>query len=368
VTHSWDLVVGRVDPGPVSDLVFSDHSTASVYVNDQPGLRRVFIWDAPDPHGCALADVDGNGRGDVYCVQGAEGGTGHKNNRLFLQQDDGTWLDHTRAYGVEDQFGRGRRTTFIDLDHVGGVDLFVGNENQRSDEELSVNRTYLNDGSLPLADRRLGPVGNKGALCVQAVDQDGDGWQDLLLCGGAGAATPGHDPADDRLFLFRNQPAAGGGRRLVDVSRDLGIAVHDARSARLARLNGDRLLDLVVVGPTAVIVWPGRAGGGFGLPVFSHRLSAGVWVAIGDVDGRLGRDLFVVQACNAHGNARDLLLLDAPGWDYDEVQAPTVTRGCGDTAAMLDVDGDHRQDVVVTNGRWARRGPVQVLTAGPWRG
>ena len=94
----------------------------------------------------------------------------------------------------------------------------------------------------------------------------------------------------------------------------------------------------------------------------------GVTVTVGDVDGRLGLDLFVVQGCTPHGNAGDLLLLDAPGWDYDPVFAPPVGRGCGDTAAMLDVDGDHRQDVVVTNGRWARRGPVQVLTAGPWRG
>jgi hypothetical protein len=35
---------------------------------------------------------------------------------------------------------------------------------------------------------------------------------------------------------------------------------------------------------------------------------------------------------------------------------------------MIDLDADGAQEVVVGNGRWASRGPLQVLTAGDYRG
>jgi hypothetical protein len=366
--HSWDLVVGRVDAGPSPDLVIADHDRVQVLLNHQPGLEATFTRNMSDPHGCALGDVDGNGLTDLYCTQGAEQGAALGRNRLFLQEPAGTWTEHAEAWDVIDRYGRGRRTTFVDLDHEGGLDLFVGNEVGRTDGEVSANRTYLNSGTAPMVMHRLGPIGDKGAVCVQAVDQDRDGWQDLLLCGGSNQPGVVHAGPTDRLYLFRNRPVEGGGRRLVGVAADLGIALRGVRSARLARINGDGLLDLVVVGSRRLTVWPGNGDGGFDPPAFVRDLTAGNWVAVGDVDGRGGRDLFVVQGCNGTAtNIRDVLLLHTRGFDFRAVPAPSAPRGCGDTAAMLDLDGDGADEVVVGNGRWASRGPLQVLTAGEYR-
>jgi hypothetical protein len=367
-THSWDLVVGRVDADDIPDLLVVDHDRVQVWLNRRPGLEAGFSRNMSDPHGCAIGDVDGNGLGDVYCTQGAEQGSSLGQNRLFVQEAEGTWAQRAPAYGVVDGFGRGRRTTFADFDHRDGLDLFVGNEAGRTDGEVSANRTFLGDGAPPMTNRRLGPIGDKGAVCVQAVDQDRDGWQDLLLCGGSSQPDQTNTSVTDRLYLFRNRPAPGGGRRLVDVADELGIALRGVRSARLAHLNGDGLLDLVVVGTHGLSVWPGDGGGGFAAPTYVLALTAGNWVAVGDVDGRRGNDLFVVQGCHDAGNTRDLLLVHTQGWHYRAVAAPVVHHGCGDTAAMLDLDGDPGQEIVVGNGRWASRGPLQVLTTGPWRG
>ena len=367
-THSWDLVTGRVDADAIPDLLVADHDRVQVWLNRRPGLEAGLSRDMSDPHGCAIGDVDGNGLGDVYCTQGAEQGSALGRNRLFVQSGEGTWTEGAAAYGVVDEFGRGRRTTFADFDHRDGLDLFVGNEVARTDGEVSANRIFLGDGAPPMTDRHLGPIGDKGAVCVQAVDQNRDGWQDLLLCGGNDQPGQANTSVTDRLYLFRNRPAPSGGRRLVNVADELGIARRGARAARLAYLNGDGLLDLVVVGTRGLSVWPGDADGGFAAPTYTLALTAGNGVAVGDVDGRRGNDLFVVQGCNAAGNNRDVLLVHTQGWDYRAVAAPVVHHGCGDTAAMLDLDGDGGQEIVVGNGRWASRGPLQVLTAGPWRG
>ncbi len=366
-THSWDLVVGRIDADAIPDLVVADHARVQVWLNRRPGLEAGFGLNLSDPHGCAIGDVDGNALGDIYCTMGAGHGSGRGFKRLFLQPTEGTWVQRAPEYGVSDEYGRGRRTTFADLDHEGGLDLVVGNEAGRVDGELSVNRTFLQTTGPPMTDQRLGPIGDKGSVCLQAVDYDRDGWQDLLLCGGTSGPEPESGTHPSRLYLFRNQTAADGGRRLVGVAGRLGVALGGVRSARIADLNRDRFLDLVVVTDRQVAVRPGTARG-FGPPTYIRDIRAGNWVAVGNIDGRPGNDIFVVQGCRRSGNVRDLLLLQRAGGQYQEVQAPLVGRGCGDTATTLDIDGDGAHEVVVGNGRWSTSGPLQVLTTGRWRG
>jgi len=371
-THSFDLDAGPVDADGIDDLVLSTHGRVDVLLNHQPGLETVQTWAPGDLHACAIGDADGDLRSDVYCTVGAENGTASKRNRLWLQQPDGGFgPNRAEQYGVDDPFGRGRHPTFVDLDHRRGIDLFVGNENPRSDDNQSINRTYLNTVAAGFVDARLGMRSDIGGLCAQAVDQDANGWDDLLVCGGAGLATVGWNPIQNRLHLFRNIRRPDGGRRLVDVAPRLRIALAGVEGARLAQLDGDGLMDLVVVKRTSVSIWPGTAGGGFGLPVFREDLQAGHSVAIADLDGRRGLDVFVVQACGGPRglNLDDRLYLDAgPGWAWDEARLPTGVAGCGDTAEALDIDGDGIDDLVVGNGQWSATGPIQVLTSGRYWG
>ena len=371
-THSFDFDAGRIDGDGVDDLVMSTHGRVDVLLNHQPGLENVQTWTPGDLHACAIGDADGDLRSDVYCTVGAENGTSSKRNRLWLQLPDGTFEpNRAEQYGVHDPFGRGRHPTFVDLDHRRGIDLFVGNENPRSDDNRSLNRTFLHAETEAFVDAQIGMRADIGGLCAQAVDQDANGWDDLLVCGGAGRATVGWHPSQNQLHLFRNVRRPDGGRHLVDVASRLQIALHGVEGARLAHLDGDGLIDLVVVQRTSVSIWPGTADGGFSLPVFREDLQAGHSVAIADLDGRLGLDVFVVQACGGPRavNLDDRLFLDAgPGWAWGRARLPTGIAGCGDTAEALDVDGDGIDDLVVGNGQWSAEGPVQVLTSGRFWG
>ena len=371
LSHSFDLDAGPIDDDDVDDLVLATHGHVEIRLNRQPGLEPVFTNTTGDLHACAVGDANRDGRSDLYCTRGAMRGTGSQANSLWLQGQNLTFTNRAVQYGVTDPFGRGRFPTFVDLDHRRGVDLFVGNEHPRQDREQSLNHTFLHAQGDAFVDAWLGMRRDIGGLCVQAFDQDGNGWADLLVCGGAGPATTGWHPSLNELHLFRNLQGPGGGRRLVDVAHRLGVDLAAVEAARLAHLNGDGHPDLVVATRSSLTIWPGRGDGRFGLPVFRDELRAGQGVTLADVDGRRGLDVFVVQGCGGPRsvNVDDRLYLDTgPGWGWDRARLPTGIAGCGDTAEPLDVDGDGVDDLVVGNGQWSAEGPIQVLTSGRYWG
>jgi hypothetical protein len=187
------------------------------------------------------------------------------------------------------------------------------------------------------------------------ADVDGDGRDDLLAC------------EKHRLRLYLR--GAGG---FVDVSERFGIPDRAAPSARLADLDRDGALDLVMVTPSHVSIRLRVSARRFGAPVWRERLDAGHGLAIGNIDGRRGPDVLVVQGCTAGVNADDVLLLnDGTATTWVEHALPAGVPGCGDVAAPLDLDGDDAADFLVLNGAGQGQptgieGPDQLLTMGSW--
>lgn len=354
---SFGIAAGDLTGDGRAELVISYHGDIRVYRLEGGALAEMFHPRLGDAHDCAIGDIDGDGLGDIYCTRGG----GHrkepgftKTNGLWLQGSGGSFTENVaEELGVADPLGRGRRTTFLDVDGDGHQDLFVGNQTERTDELPSPNRLFLNRDGERFVEARAGLTREVGANCVQAVDVDLDGREDLLVCG------------EDRMFLFRNQD--GGTPRFRDITRRVGLDPAGVRSAWIADLDGDGAMDVVLVRQDRLEVRLGDREG-FGRAVVDRPLREGNWIAVGDVDGRRGPDLYVVQGCRNGRNIDDLLLVSDGAGGFRAEPVPRARAGCGDVATAADLDGDGRDEVVVLNGSHQPAdtpGPVQVLTLSP---
>lgn len=356
ITRSWSLAVGDFDRDGLEDVLMGRHDLAArIYHNDGGTFSEYAAGTLAadnDRHGCAWGDVDRDGLDDIYCSRGAEHGTISKANELWMHQPGGSFVDRASEYGVTDPYGRGRQVTFLDVNHDAYPDLFVGNRYPRQDERTSPNRLFINRNGESFEEVDYGVRGEVGAYCVQAADVDGDGWDDVLVCG------------QDELKLYRNEDGAS----FAEVDDSLRLAAF-AVSADLVDLDEDEDLDLVSLRRRHLRVQLWRSDH-FGRRIPVRDLTIGEWVVGGDVNGDGSADLYVVQACSRGVNRPDALLLnDGSGKAFSEIEVPQAETGCGDVAAMIDYDQDGWDDVLVVNGEGIKgellvEGPVQLLTLG----
>jgi len=131
------------------------------------------------PGGVALFDYDNDGDLDIYFPNGHRGlgrsetGAGHA-NRLFRQENDGTFTDVTKESGLGDP-GYGMGVAIGDIDNDGDLDVYVSN--------LGHDQLYRNggDGTFENVTRRAG-IEVAGWSCSCAFfDYDRDGFLDLFV-------------------------------------------------------------------------------------------------------------------------------------------------------------------------------------------
>jgi FG-GAP-like repeat len=393
-THPWMLRAGRAgfrDVGPLvgleeeapsysvvandmnadgwTDLVISRHGTDAALLLTEivSGVPVGFVtaWqfhddihDRVDRHGCADADVDLDGLEDVYCAKGANGGTARKWNELWIQSSDGTFTDRAAEFGVEDVWGRGRFPVFLDLNHDPWPDLFAGNDAPRTDRHRTPNRTFVGLGGVRFEQVHLGVTKEIGDRCTTVADYDGNGWDDVLVCG------------RDRMHLYRRRSSG-----FRDVTEAAGLPGVLATAARFADLDGNGRLDLVFTQKRRLTV---------ALQGHSHRFSTvlhrplrhGHGLAVGNPDGDRDPDIYVVEGCVDGRDMPDWLFVVSRGArSFEPQRAGRVATGCGDTAEAFDFDRDGMDEFVVLNGGGidqqhaglTHNGPERLLTLGDWQ-
>jgi hypothetical protein len=252
------------EPTGASSLWFEDR---------QPGSGLDFVLDnstTPDKPiidsmlgGVALLDFDGDGRLDVFFANGARIPGLEKDdprfwNRLYRQEEDGTFRDVTRRAGVRGE-GYSMSASAADFDDDGWTDLYVTGVNR--------NILYHNEGNGTFTDvtARAGvsavTAGGKKLWSVDAawLDYDNDGDLDLFvvdyldwsfasnkLCGVEHERLSCSPTLYEGLpnLLYRND----GGGRFTDVSASTGIAAEAGKgmSVAVADADGDGFTDVFV--------------------------------------------------------------------------------------------------------------------------
>jgi hypothetical protein len=203
--------------------------------------------------GIAIADVDADGRSDIYFVSQVGG------NQLWRNLGGGRFEDITAPAGVAVPGKVSVSASFADIDNDGDADLYVTTVR-------GGNMLFENDGKGRFRDisaaSRLNHVGHSSAAVF--FDYDRDGRLDLLLVnvGRYTTNTLGgdthkyyvafedafrghlHPERAERKILYRN----AGKNRFVDVTRQVGLRdLSWAGDASAIDVNDDGWLDLYVL-------------------------------------------------------------------------------------------------------------------------
>lgn len=365
---SYAISVADANADGFEDFLIVHHGSrpSELFVTDHDGdtptgvhvaTRLVdTVHERPDRHGCVLGDVNLDELTDIFCTKGAQQGVAKKWNELWIHGPEGTWTDRAADFGVEDVWGRGRYPAWIDLNADEYPDLFVGNDIPRRDEHTTENRTFVNEEGERFREVDLGITLEQGANCVQVLDADGDGSDDLLLCG----------RYETFLYLRR-------GDRFVRANETLGVPTDQALGAELVDLNADDRLDLVMVSPKLLQIRLAGPDGRLTEIVHTQPLGRGHGLAVGDVDGDDAPDVYAVDGCLDRVDGPDVLLRnDGTGRRWTSVDVPPPSDGCGDVAAAFDWDHDGADELLVLNGGGTSQpldldGPDQLLTLGDWQ-
>ncbi|NER17781.1 FG-GAP-like repeat-containing protein [Spongiivirga citrea] len=143
--------------------------------------------------GTSMADVNGDGLLDIYCL--VAGQSGNKKNQLFINQGNNTFVDQAADFGLDDA-GNSVDATFFDFDNDGDLDVYVANYpitpfeynsyhyKMRMDRvtDLETDNLYRNDGGkFTKITEDAGVKLYSLSLSVTASDLNNDGWTDLYV-------------------------------------------------------------------------------------------------------------------------------------------------------------------------------------------
>ena len=302
-------------------------------VTEQSGLKnRKGSWTT----GVTIADVNGDGRLDIYISKAGPGDPASRANELWINEGlnrDGvpTFKERAKEYGVADE-GYTTQAIFFDYDGDGDLDLFVVNNSPRPANSFGLRNTrntrdqygaklYRNDGGhftdVTVASGIHSPEMAFG-LGVVVADVNNDGRPDIYVS---------HD-FFERDYLYINK---GDGTFSEALDQQMPVVSYFSMGLDVADLDNDGWPDVYTTDM---------------LPEDEYRLMMTSQVE--------GWDVYQTKVRNGyhHQAMRNMLQLNNRDGTFSDVgQMSGVARTDWSWSALIaDLDLDGRKDIFVTNG------------------
>ncbi|MGB3542952.1 VCBS repeat-containing protein [Rubrivirga sp.] len=363
------VAAGDLDGDGRADLYFTANEGPNVLYLNRSEERGVRLEDVTETAGVAgtsdwttgvtMADVDGDGRLDIYVSALGDYKGQRGRNELFLNEGPGAdGVPRFREVAAEvglDFEGFGTQATFFDYDRDGDLDVYLLNHAVHTDRsyekpevtrvrnEVTGDRLYRNDGGLEDGLPRFVEVTEEAGivsglsgygLSVVASDLDGDGWTDLYV---------GNDfHENDFVYLNRRD---GTFREVSQTA--LAHSSRFSMGADAADVDGDGTSDLVVLDmmPGDETIRQTSVGDDtYDIEHFKRTLGYGPQVARNSL--QLNRGLGP-DSIPRFSDVATVSGLEATDWSW--------------SALLADLDLDGHRDVYVTNGIWRRPNDLDYI-------
>lgn len=383
-TYTSRRTVGITDPSaPVVFEDVTDKTSLASFRNRSGEAAKDYIFETPTG-GVAIFDYDGDGRPDIFLVNGSTVGAmrgKEKAPRAALYRNLGNWKfeDVTEKAGVANERW-GMSVAVGDYNNDGRPDMFVGN--------FGVSRLYRNNGDGTFTDvaEKLGVARKGWSTGASWGDYDGDGRLDLFVPGYVQIDLANLPPSPSEAgksggagCQFRGAPVMCGPRGLTgesdtlyhqkpdgtfeDVSGKAGVSDSEkfyGFSSAFVHVNDDKLLDLIVINDsTPNQLYINKGNGTFeeiGYPSGvalneNGREQAGMGLAVGDYDNDGRVDFHVTNFSDDsntlyHNDGDDNFTDVTFQVGLGEVSIPFLGWG----TSFVDFDNDGWLDLFVVNG------------------
>ncbi|MEN0004078.1 MAG: VCBS repeat-containing protein [Bacteroidota bacterium] len=240
--------VGDINNDGLPDLYFCGNTENNkLYLNkgnfqfeditQKAGVACPNVWSS----GVSFADVNGDGWLDIYVCKSGDPKGENRYNELFINQQDGTFIEKAQQWGIADK-GLSTHAAFFDYDKDGDLDCYLLNNSIRSvggydlregqreiRDTLGGNKLYRNDGN------RFTDVSAEAGIYGSAIgfglgvtigDVNGDTWQDIYVS----------NDFFERDYLYINNQDGSFSEELPAQMREISLS---SMGADMADLNND---------------------------------------------------------------------------------------------------------------------------------
>jgi len=342
------VAIGDLNNDGLADVFFtSNMGDNKIYLNkgnfkfeditSKSGITQDSMWST----GVVFVDINNDGWLDIYVCNSGHMSTGHRRNKLYINNHDLTFTESAAKYGL-DISAYTTQVSFFDYDNDGDLDCFMIDNSPVPVNTLNnSNRRDLPDADWPVADFLKGggdhlyrndnghfkevtrEAGIHGSLIsfglgVSVGDVNGDGYPDIFVS----------NDSYERDYLYINQQ---NGTFKDELEERFGHTSFSSMGADLADINNDGCPEIFTTDM---------------LPGDDYRLKTlGAFDNINLYNAKVQSGFYhqFMKNCLQYNTGKGKFLEIA---DYAGVSASDWSWG----ALMFDMDNDGLNDIYVSNG------------------